>query len=96
MEQSNNFSKIKLYFDAGMWSAKMVSDAVAKGWITAEEYASITGVTYVGEDSSGDLASKVQALENENFMLKAQIQAMSDRNDFIEDCIAEMAMAVYA
>lgn len=28
-------------------------------------------------------------------LLKAQIQAVSDRNDFIEDCIAEMAMEVY-
>ena len=28
-------------------------------------------------------------------LLKAQIQAITDRNDFIEDCIAEMAMEVY-
>lgn len=28
-------------------------------------------------------------------MLKAQIQAISNRNDFIEDCIAEMAAVVY-
>ena len=28
-------------------------------------------------------------------LLKAQIQAIVDRNDFIEDCIAEMAMEVY-
>lgn len=28
-------------------------------------------------------------------LLKAQIQVISDRNDFIEDCIAEMAMEVY-
>lgn len=28
-------------------------------------------------------------------LLKAQIQAISDRNDFIEDCISEMAMEVY-
>lgn len=42
------------------------------------------------------IPEEVEALKNENFMLKAQIQAMSDRNDFIEDCIAEMAMQVYA
>ena len=34
-------------------------------------------------------------LEAENVILKAQIQAISDRNDFIEDCIAEMATVVY-
>lgn len=28
-------------------------------------------------------------------LLKAQIQVISDRNDFIENCIAEMAMEVY-
>lgn len=28
-------------------------------------------------------------------LLKAQIQAISDRNDFIEDCIGEMATEVY-
>lgn len=35
-------------------------------------------------------------LEAENKMLRAQIQAAVDRQDFIEDCIAEMAMVVYA
>lgn len=42
------------------------------------------------------IPDEIGTLKNENFMLKAQIQAMSDRNDFIEDCIAEMAMQVYA
>lgn len=31
----------------------------------------------------------------ENKLLRAQLQAQSDRSDFIEDCIAEMAMAAY-
>lgn len=35
-------------------------------------------------------------LEAENAMLKAQVQAISDRNEFVEDCIAEMAAVVYA
>lgn len=34
-------------------------------------------------------------LEAENKLLKAQITAQSDRADFVEDCIAEMAMQVY-
>ena len=37
----------------------------------------------------------VQFLQEENTLLKAQIQAMSERSDFIEDCIAEMASKVY-
>ena len=35
-------------------------------------------------------------LEAENKMLRAQLQAATDRQDFVEDCIAEMAMVVYA
>lgn len=30
-----------------------------------------------------------------NEMLSAQVQAISDRQEFIEDCIAEMAMELY-
>ena len=37
-----------------------------------------------------------EELERENKLLRAQIQAAVDRQDFIEDCIAEMAMQVYA
>ena len=35
-------------------------------------------------------------LEQENKLLKAQLNAATQRSDFIEDCIAEMAMQVYA
>lgn len=34
--------------------------------------------------------------DKERTLLKAQIQALSDRNDFMEDCVAEMAGIVYA
>lgn len=44
-------------------------------------------------DEQGQLNEQ---LMSENKTLKAQIQAVSDRNDFIEDCIAEMAEIVYA
>lgn len=37
----------------------------------------------------------VDELAAENDLLRAQIQALSDRGEFIEDCIAEMAMQVY-
>lgn len=36
-----------------------------------------------------------EELQEENDLLRAQIQALSDRGEFIEDCIAEMAMQVY-
>ena len=39
---------------------------------------------------------RVAGLEAENAMLKAQVNAQSEQMDFYEDCIAEMAMVVYA
>lgn len=41
------------------------------------------------------LTVQIKELESENILLKAQNQAISERADFIEDCIAEMAMTVY-
>lgn len=37
----------------------------------------------------------IEDLAAENKLLKAQLKAQSDRSDFIEDCIAEMATVVY-
>lgn len=37
----------------------------------------------------------VNELAAENELLRAQVRALSDRGEFIEDCIAEMAMQVY-
>ena len=37
----------------------------------------------------------VADLIQENKLLKAQLKAQTDRSDFIEDCIAEMAGVVY-
>ena len=63
------------------------------------------GDTYDGQDFYRDgkllvspltaAQQEVQTMQEELPMLKAQIQAISDRNDFIEDCIAEMATVVY-
>lgn len=39
---------------------------------------------------------RVTALESDNTLLKQQLKAASDQNDFLEDCIAEMAEIVYA
>ena len=57
------------------------------------------GDTWDGQDFYRDGEKVVSPLtaawQEELPMLKAQIQAISDRNDFIEDCIAEMAAVVY-
>ena len=42
---SKNYSKVKGYFESGLWSRKMVRNAVGR-WITEEEYKLITGEDY--------------------------------------------------
>lgn len=39
---------------------------------------------------------RVTALESDNNLLKQQLKAASDQNEFLENCIAEMAGIVYA
>lgn len=40
--------KIMKWYKLGLWSADMVSNAVAKGVITADDYKEITGETMEG------------------------------------------------
>lgn len=39
----NKFDKVQGYFEAGLWDLSRVKNAVLKGWITADEYETITG-----------------------------------------------------
>lgn len=57
------FDKIKSYYNSGMWSAEMVSNAVAKGKITESEYREITGESYSGGSVGSSLEDRVSALE---------------------------------
>ena len=52
---SENFAKVKNYYEGGCWTKKQVGDAVAKGWITAEEYREITGENYVSMPTQLDV-----------------------------------------
>ncbi len=55
------------------------------GW--AEDATSITQ-TWTG--------TAVEPVADPDALRDAQIQALSDRSDFVEDCIAEMAAVIYA
>ncbi len=46
---SAKFEDIKKYYDYGMWTEQQVRVAVAKNWITAEEFKLITGHGLLGE-----------------------------------------------
>lgn len=50
MEHSENFEKVKKYYDRGMWSKSRVYVAVGK-WITVDEYVEIVGVDVDDENN---------------------------------------------
>jgi hypothetical protein len=55
-----------------------------------------TGILIDDEVPTPTMDERVTELEDENAMLKAQINAQSEQIDFYEDCIVEMAAVVYA
>lgn len=66
--------------------------------IFIKEYCSTMGYTYkeINSTSATNInKSLIEQLQQENKLLKAQLQAQTERSDFIEDCIAEMAGVVY-
>lgn len=42
----NKYDKVKNYYERGLWSIHRVRDAVAKEWITPEQFEEITGEPY--------------------------------------------------
>jgi len=44
---SAKYEKVKRYYNKGLWNKEMVYNAVAKKWITPEQYKEITGEEYV-------------------------------------------------
>lgn len=59
--------------------------------ITEEEFISLGGKSILNTQPQ----DKVFELQEENQLLKAQVQAMENQYQFLEDCIAEMAAQVY-
>lgn len=58
------------------------------------EYCSTNNYAYK-EVTSTLPKTPTEKLQEENRLLKAQLKAQTERSDFIEDCIAEMAGVVY-
>lgn len=81
----NNYLLKPLTDERGVYRYKLVDGLVAQR--TQAE---------MDADFDARPAPEPTAEEKERTLLKAQIQALSDRNDFLEDCVAEMAGIVYA
>ena len=87
--QGNYFDK-PLYDERGICRYKLVNGRPVER--TQEEM----DADYVSPEVKPTDAERILQLESETKLLTAQVQALSDRNDFMEDCIAEMATIVYA
>jgi hypothetical protein len=46
MEHSDNYDKVKRWFDMRMWDEMRVRNAVKMQWITEAEFQEITGKAY--------------------------------------------------
>lgn len=53
--------------------------------------------TYLtNEQANSEENERLESLEKENHMLNAKNKSLSERADFMEECIAEMAMQLYS
>ena len=87
--QGNYFDK-PLCDERGIFRYKLVNGRPVER--TQEEM----DADYVPPEVNPTDTERISQLESEKKLLTAQVQALSDRNDFMEDCIAEMATIVYA
>lgn len=85
----NNYFPFPIYEDRGIPRYSYVPDG-KPAWRerTKEEM----DADYVPPPAPPKSNAELQA---ENELLRAQVQSLADRGEFIEDCIAEMAMQVY-
>ena len=93
------------YPETGGWDVRWVVDVprvdAQEAWDEEETYTEY--VRYTAEELADIAAAlakptaeqRAAALEKENVRLKAQVQALTDRGEFMEDCLAEMAAVVY-
>ena len=87
--QGNYFQK-PIMDERGIFRYKLVNGVVT------ERIKEEMDADYVPPEVNPTDTERILQLESEKKLLTAQIQALSDRNDFMEDCIAEMATIVYA
>lgn len=73
--------------------------ALKTATVAAADPTSVTAVYTRAVDGTAaaldTISARLVESEKENKLLKAQVSAATERSDFIEDCIAEMAVQVY-
>lgn len=86
--------------DAGDTVEVLAGYALKTATVAAADPTSVTAVYTRAVDGTAAALETISAqlvqAEQENKLLKAQVSAATARSDFIEDCIAEMAVQVYS
>ena len=85
--------------DAGDTVEVLAGYALRSVTVDAKDPTSVTAVYTRAVDGTAaaldTISDRLVQAEQENKLLKAQVSAATERSDFIEDCIAEMAVQVY-
>lgn len=81
----NNYLTYPLIDDRGVYCYKFVDGMVVQ-----------RTQTEMDTDYANQPDPEPSKEEKEKTLTNARIQALTDRNEFIEDCIAEMAAVIYA
>jgi hypothetical protein len=90
------FERVKKYYDKGIYDKDHLIALVQAGKLTTDEYNMIAGESFPGDVSLEKELTDIEILQKETRTLKAQVQALSESNMFLEECLVEMAEIVYA
>ena len=76
----SKLSKVKDFYDSGLWTKSMVSNAVAKNWISEAEYQDITGEAYTAPavQPSGSETGIMERMLTLETMVDAQEGVIND------------------
>lgn len=82
-------NRIKVVYKDDTTNVIVSSEQYVKSNDNIKEYFILDSITFPEQEDP------IIKLQQENNLLKAQLKAQTERSDFIEDCIAEMAGVVY-
>lgn len=98
----DGFDDAEAFFEAGVWPDAECVVELPEGYGIGDSYDAQTGewtkapAPEEPEDPEPTLEERLEATEEENRQLKAQVKAQSQSLLMLEDCLVEMAGVVYA
>lgn len=92
--------KIKKYYDKGFYKKAHIAALVQSGKISIEQYTDIVNEAFPIGISTEKLPTTteitIKNIQNNNEAINAKIQALTASNEFLEECLVEIAEIVYA